>query len=736
MKNRLPLDCGVRRSAAVAARAAIVGMALLGASTFGSTLSARDIINNPAPADNQRAETFQTSDASDFVGGMFDAGAATRVALPAPTGAATTVDAAEYRFPFVFPSKADVNAMTAIDLLCSPDKGATWYAYASALADDRRKEFLFQAPKPGEYWFALMTTFKSGKKTYSSTRAMTFAKGATASAARPDESADDSFALADDSEDDYSAPTFDPDALGELAEMEPPPILPQNQRDDELLVDNASFAAEDVQPEATMPTAPDAATGAKSAPPRPGKLKNLSFGVGKGSGSLMVTVRWFRPADLEAQYASGIKSVGVERGPSPSGPWTIIAEDLDVNENGYSWTATADEMKPFYVRTVALDSQGNVWRDVTTAPLDVNQPGVRSALGPVKTPVPFDDAPPKAATTDSSDDGSEAKTDDAETKKMIRHAASSDEKENDAPEDEEPAPEDNSKRSKDVRLKPVVARSQSQTTAAPRERPYVPAPTNPNEFQLNPLFTQGFSVLYHASQARAEPSQPGKRSIFTPPSRARQTALARPAELRPSQRQLAQEQIARERQAYEERVRNSEARQMQTFEEKPELMEGRMFYMDSNGNLTTTPPPEMRQALNYGSLENQGWTRVDDAGGGATTASIGMTSADGSESIYMPRDAEAYDASARSGAAVWSNSMYPNASSPGSSPINNRYSDGAQNSGDQIPVNTNGGNAPAQTSPQTYYSPYDGNVSPYYVSNAAATSAEDYAFPPKPSVSQ
>ena len=725
MKSRLSPCRRSRLNAAKFARSTIVGLALLGATSLelcaigvDSELRGQSIINNARSSGNNAMKSFSPSPAA------FDAKSIVSAKLPAPNANSTVVDASQYKFTFFFPQNADASEITAIDLLCSPDQGKTWYDCASALPNDRNKEFLFQAPEPGEYWFVLMTSFKSRERSFSSTKGMIFTQGA----------AEDSFALADDGE---SSLDLSSDNLAEISDLSAPSILPQSG--EELLIDNASYAAEDVQPELTTPTAPkmdapelqDMQAPPEETTPRPGKLRNLSFGVGKGSGSLLVTVRWFRPEDLDAKYAVDVKSLSVERAPAPTGPWTIIAEDLDVNQAGYSWTATPEEMKPFYVRTVARDGQGNVWRDVTTTPMDVNQPAVRSALGPVKTPAPFTDVA-KTEEAASKTDASEKKT------TMIRNAASeSDEPIGSTAKDDSDGADELKSEKRDVRLVSTVERSQSKANSVPRERPYIPAPTNPNEFQLNPLFTKGFSVLYQSSQARSEPSS-GKRSIFTPPARAPRNAYVRPAERRYSSSEIAAARIEQERKAYQERIQYNKEHEMESFEQNPQLMEGRMFYMDSNGELTTTPPPEMQQALGYGTnMEALGWTRVDQANGlQGNMISTPAATPDG-EPIYMPSNAETYDASARSGAAIWSNDQYPQASNPGASPINNRYSNGANVAPQGMGAVPDMGGAGVQTiPPQSSYSPSNYGTAPRYISNASsAPTTSNYAFPPQPLVS-
>lgn len=718
-------------------RSAMLGLALLGAVGAASqdlrpsALLAQSIINNDKGAGNNSNSSFSASSNKVSVTGSFAPNAGRPLQLPAPTDKPSPVNDAQFVFPFVFPQGSDPNGMESITLLSSYDKGATWYPYAVVTTRDSRRQFLFEAPDPGEYWFALMTTFKSGKRSFSSTRAMTFAQGIGEQ--------EENFALADDSDEasldaaftpvstsrsvDAPAPSSaslePPEELSELDDLQAPPPLSLDDSES-ILINNASFEGEEEAP--ASPATEDAQPAAESIA-WPGKLKNLSFGVGKGTGALMATVRWFTPAELNAADRRSIKSLSVERGPSENGPWTIIAEDLNVEENGYSWTATPEEMKPFYVRTVARDSEGNVWRDVTASPMDVNNKAVRSALGPVKTPAPF--------TEPAEDDSNEA--DDAteqNSTQLIRHTASEASESLDEADDKEADKKSTAKESastldpasdlrndkSDVRLVSNVERA-----AAPAPRPYIPAPTNPNEFQLNPLFTQGFSVLFQSAQTRPEPTT-AKRSIFTPPSRGYNTSSVRPAEHRPSAYQREAARIAQERRAYEERARYNREREMDLFEKQPELMEGRMFYQDANGNITTTPPPEMQEALNFNeaNMAAMGWTRVGDQN--ATTAA--------DQSLYMPRDAELYDSSARSGAAIFNNTEYPNASSPGSSPINNRYS--SQPEGTHQSAPTTGTNPQAYNNPLVSPYPGDTSTTPYYVSNAAQSDYE-YALPPTPS---
>ena len=578
--------------------------------------------------------------------GAFDPARRANLAAAPPTGRAKQIDGLSYRIPFSFPKSANANGATSVELYVSQDAGQTWYSYATALATDNRDAFFFQAPVQGEYWFVLKTNFGNGKSALSSTRAYAFSAP---------EQENETFELRDDSLEIDPQPSLDPSF--EL-DVEPSPLDSTGEDEEAFVLNNASVALED-QPPATAPQNKAPKSDEPEIPPHPGKLKSLSFGREDQSERLMITARWFRPEEIDEEFRIDVKSFNIERAPSPQGPWTIVGEELDVKQKGYAWIAVADEMKPFYVRTVVVDSNGNVWRDVTTAPMDVSQREVRAALGPVKTPAPFP---------------SEKKDDDESQneKPFIRNTASQEEQEESIDADKLVSPRDVERNKKSDKL---VSGVDAREPTPKKRRPYVPAPTDPNEFQINPIFTKGFGVLDQAAQTRAEPSSSQKRSIFTPPERAQRVAAVRPPEMRKSAAQLAATRARIERQKLEEQARYNQEHEMEAFEQKPELMEGRMFYIDSNGNMTTTPPPEMRQALaSNADLIAQGWVPVDQ--GNANS----FNGANNAEPIYMPRDVEEYDASARSGAATYQNREYPNASNPGASPINNRYSDGAANS--------------------------------------------------------
>ncbi len=555
---------------------------------------AQTIINDSRASDNRfvgfssgaskaapvEVALLDSSSPSDVVG-SFENARNVDVDLVAPKSGAKNVGSSERRIPFAFPKGSDSEAASSIELLCSDDQGATWRSYASVRANEGRRAFLFQAPRAGEYWFALQTNFKSGKTALSSTRAYRFEAPTLNSVGLNDD-----FALAEDYEDSLDAPSLLP------VNGEPLMIDNSSYVDETEVADESSFAssAKDAQG-----TTIDAAQGVSA--PRPGKLKRLSFGKEENTERLMVLVRWFQPEELEARYRGEAKTLKVERAANPNGPWTTVGEDLAIEQPGYAWIATEEEMKPFYVRTVVVEN-GEELIDVTSSPLDVTAPGVRAALGSVKTPAPF---PP----SDDDSTGVKSETTQDASGKLADSPASELEK----------SRED----ARAVALK-TTTRGAAQdenlaSVAAPvRERPRIPAPTNPNELSFNPLFTIGPSVLVRAAQTRFE-SGSSKRSVFTPPARTPRVGSIPPAEYRRSAAQIAAQRAAEERRAQlakmEEEAKYQKEHEMDVFSQKPELMEGRVFYMDKDGKMTTTPPPEFQQALGYtGSLDGIDWAHT------------------------------------------------------------------------------------------------------------------------------
>ena len=184
----------------------------------GGTLLAQSIINETnvfnnrfaafsggsvekiARLDNSTGASGATK-ATDAATGSLSPSNKVEVQLPAPKDVPRENVGALCRVPFTFPKTADSQGAASVELFCSPDAGATWYSYAGVRPEDGASAFLFEAPKPGVYWFALRTRFANGTDAFSATRAYRFVEagdlGGTNGGAATE--ASESFALNDDS---------------------------------------------------------------------------------------------------------------------------------------------------------------------------------------------------------------------------------------------------------------------------------------------------------------------------------------------------------------------------------------------------------------------------------------------------------------------------------------------------------------------------------------------------------
>lgn len=709
-----------RKSGLIAKRALI---AILWAGALdGGTLLAQSIINETSVFNNRFAafssgsvEKIARLDVStpsgaasvasktpDAATGSFSPSNKVEVRLPAPTDAPRENVGATRLVPFTFPKTADSQGATSVELFCSPDAGATWFSYAGVRPEDGVAAFRFEAPKPGVYWFALRTRFANGSAAFSATRAYRFVEttdsngsgdlGGTPGGAAATE-ATETFALNDDSDVADAPPLGTPSAASATG----------TEAKSSRLLDLARGTTQD---EKTSVETENGEASENVAPTQPatGKIKSVGPAKEKGTDRLILILRWFRPSEIEEEARRGRPAtIAVERGPSLDGPWTRVGENLDSEREWFFWRATDAETTPFYVRTVATDDEGNQWIDATPQPLDLSASWVQAALGSYKGPK-FN---VKKTSDDGTGDAKDAENADSDAgeqganenvgklgggnKRLIRNASSTDSVDaEDA--DLENANEENENGGDSTEEKKAAKKSAStkraQASAPRRPRPKVPAPTNPNEFSLNPLFTQGFGVLFQAAQTRrGDGESDANRSIFTPPHRAPAASQVAPAEYANAAASAARRRAA------------AQAQDMSRYEKTPELMEGMVFYQDENGKLTTTPPADFQTAGVEGAIGGSFDASYPGGVGGATTFGTG---ADG-RPLVLPGDNETYDANPNSAAATLTNPAYPNAAPQGVSPLENW---GAPSTGGVYPsgVYPSGG-YPANAVPSGVYPP-------------------------------
>ncbi|MBQ9874713.1 MAG: hypothetical protein IJM30_09635 [Thermoguttaceae bacterium] len=640
-------------------KALALGVALFGAAVLASAPTlARTIINDSTASSNRFAgfssgtvEKVAFLDRTESGEDAFARAERVSLSLAAPKGETAEIDGLTKRVPFVFPQGSDSGSASSVELLCSEDQGKTWFVYDSVRSNENRGAFQFNPPESGEYWLALKTTYFSGKVAYSAPRAYRFVGEAS-----------NDFSLgADDSNFDLLPP-----------DEEAPPALPLGNEptDDSLYVGETAAQGESDETESAEPK------GAETIDPnmpRPGKLKTVSFGKEEDTDRLMVFVRWFRPEEIDEEFRGRPATLKIERGPTAKGPWESVGEDLSLEENGFGWVATKLDMSPFYVRLTVTDDQGQAFEEISSNSVDVNDPIVKKALGTVKTPIPFKETEVKekksSKSAKSSKKGLKKKSDDSDEISLIKTTSSESDEgaESSATKSDEEA--DEIDRAREETKDPESDSKRTVRAQQRKERPIVPAPTDPNRFQINPLFTRGPGVLYRSAQTRYEPDDPsiGKRSIFTPPSQAARAAAVPPARRKLSAERIAATNAKRARERYEREAKTAKEREMETFEQKPELMEGRVFYMDSDGNMTTTPPQEFLQAQNSWQLTNVGAPTQGDA----TPIQGGIQG--GLPGEPVPATTDDYDARVNSGAATKPSGQFMGTESSSSSPLNNRY---------------------------------------------------------------
>lgn len=709
----------------------------------GGTLLAQSIINETnvfnnrfaafsggsvekiARLDNSTGASGATK-AADAATGSLSPSNKVEVQLPAPKDVPRENVGALCRVPFTFPKTADSQGAASVELFCSPDAGATWYSYAGVRPEDGASAFLFEAPKPGVYWFALRTRFANGTDAFSATRAYRFVEagdlgGTNAGAATE---ASESFALNDDSNAADAAPLGTPD---------------ETEAKSSRLLDLARGKAKGEKSSGEEENA-EASENAAPTQPATGKIKSLGPAKEKGTDRLILILRWFRPSEIEEEARRGRPAtIAVERATSLDGPWTRVGENLDSEQEMFFWRATDAETTPFYVRTVATDDEGNQWIDATPQPLDLSASWVQSALGSYKGPKfkvkkPSDDG--SGDVKDDEKNGNAGKLGGGNTR-LIRNAASS--TDSVEPEDGDAENDNDGATEEKTATKGKKAASTKRAQAPRRPRPNVPAPTNPNEFSLNPLFTQGFGVLFQAAQTRrGDGESDANRSIFTPPHRAPAASRVAPATYANAAASAARRKAA------------AQAQDMSRYEKTPELMEGMVFYQDENGKLTTTPPADFQTAGVEGAIGGSFDASYPGGVGGATAFGTG---ADG-RPLVLPGDNETYDANPNSAAATLTNPAYPNAAPQGVSPLNNWGTrPGAAPSGsypaNAVPSSVYPPSANYQTIPETSFgrnvlpgSTVGGSNAPVYSptptwnapTNAGTSSRA--LFPPRPSVSR
>lgn len=263
----------------------------------------------------------------------------------------------------------------------------------------------------------------------------------------------------------------------------------------------------------------------------PGKIKNLSIGQ-TSSGEPTIMIRWFRPEEAGLPDKTP-GSLSLERADSPDGPWTLIAGQLNINEKGYWWKASGKDYIPFYLRAVSTDSQGRQSIDAigqrlelasqlkgkTAAGIDDANKIAAASQTPAPAPSTSNTAPldKKTAAHESIrawKNDSDNRNTPFQNAGFEKSDGSSESMVNKTSSVQKNTLNSNYQDLKSYQPSPSPNRNNQQTISPPR--PPVNPPTDPNEYSLNPIFTNGFGVLFQS--ARSQDGNSGeRRSIFTSP---------------------------------------------------------------------------------------------------------------------------------------------------------------------------------------------------------------------------
>lgn len=252
-----------------------------------------------------------------------------------------------------FPGTAyDAGTVVSKGLLYSDDKGGNWHEYGPMRSVGDNDTFPFDAPRDGEYYFALHLIHRDGAHTASRAQKYVIDTGSGIAAA----------ASAGDGGDRM--------VQGLLSLTQKNESVQQTSAGGDALTSrlNENGAAPD-------PYAPSKNEIADV--PYPGKINRIQRGTSP-NGKPALSIIWFPPYQCGMSQSAG--KVTIERAPTPEGPWTPVSEsssNLDINGSGYWFEAGDNDVDQFYLRTVSSVKNGEgeeQWIDTLSQPLSFSTP--------------------------------------------------------------------------------------------------------------------------------------------------------------------------------------------------------------------------------------------------------------------------------------------------------------------------------------------------------------------------
>ncbi|MGI5832558.1 MAG: hypothetical protein ACOX6D_08530 [Thermoguttaceae bacterium] len=560
----------------------------------GSVVAQSPIINDQPSFGNKSAVFFQHAPAPIRLRSLEEPTVQDAAPEEEPRSVNITVPSAppvllnRRNIAITFPASTftDAGDVVSKGLLYSDDKGENWHEYGAPRPASEGDNFDFNAPRDGEYWFALHLVHQDGTDTAS--RGQKFlidtGSGAAAAANAPEQSGDRIVQGLLSLTQKNNAASQNSDSKGD----------PLTSRLNEMNVSSDPFRSSE---------------NSTANVPFPGKINHVSMGKTK-KGDPAVSITWFQPGQCGLSTGSAEGKVSIERASSPEGPWMPVTEEaasLNIDGHGYWFAAGENDHQPFYLRTVShvkMNGTDTEWIDTLPQPLTFPQSAGNVSVAETSTP---------GEETPRADDGSIKAWSDSgsnnERKVAGRDVGGS-------VVDKTSSVNQSSSASEQPRDLAQNAQKESQR----RNRPQL---TDPNRISVNPIFRFGFGVFtgkdnngnplpdysnagsapaYTNQQAQngqepTLPSPPPKRPIWMSKREYEEHVRAYEFELQQARYAIAQrEQMERLRKEQEMTAPGGipggqQAMITDASGKEIRVTEGSLLWSDEQGNLSTTPFP-------------------------------------------------------------------------------------------------------------------------------------------------
>ncbi|MBR2694922.1 MAG: hypothetical protein IKE69_11990 [Thermoguttaceae bacterium] len=499
-----------------------------------------------------------------------------------------------------FPSTAyDAGTVVSKGLLYSDDKGANWHEYGPMRAAGDTDAFPFEAPRDGEYYFALHLIHQDGSHTASRAQKYLIDTGSGIAAAAEDQGSGDRM------------------VQGLMSLTQKSETVRQTGAGGDALTSRL-----DENGAAADPYAPSKNEIADV--PYPGKINNIRRGTSTANGKPAFSITWFPPYQCGMSQSEG--KVTIERAPTPEGPWTPVSatsSDIDINGSGYWFEAGENDTAPFYLRTVSsvkIGEENTQWIDTLKEPLSFGPAAGTQTAAAAAAPETDSAAGGGIQAWSDPKQENEQKVAGRDTRDSVVDKTSS---------VNSSAPSANTSG--------LAAQAQAESRTAAR-----PQLTDPHQLSVNPIFRYGLGVFTgkdSSGNRLPDYSNAGNAPAYANQQAQEQTQeLQLPPPLPPRPIWMTKQEYEEHQRAYEmevQQIRYAQA-QREAFERQQKEMrntaqgwnpnaqqatvtdisgnefrisEGSVLYQDSNGNLSSTPLPEMTfpdQTFGGGQFQNVG----------------------------------------------------------------------------------------------------------------------------------